>query len=106
MKILFDQGTPVPLRRQIIGHTIDTVYEQGWDTLSNGHLLSIAEQAGYDIFITTDQNLRYQQKLSERHLIILVLKSASWPRIREHVDLIQAAVDTSSPGMYQESSFE
>ena len=63
MKVLFDQGTPVPLRRELAGHTIDTVYEQGWSTLSNGRLLTIAEQAGYDLLITTDQNLRYQQNL-------------------------------------------
>ncbi len=105
MKILFDQGTPVPPRRQIIGHTIDTVYEQGWSTLTNGRLLSIAEQAGYDVLITTDQNLRYQQDLRRRRLAILVLGSTSWPRIRERVDEIQAAVDTSTPGVYHEIAF-
>lgn len=105
MKILFDQGTPVPLRRQLTGHTIDTVYEQGWATLTNGRLLTIADQAGYDVFITTDQNLRYQQNLTGRNLAILVLGSTSWPRIREHVDTIQTAVDASTPGTYQELSF-
>ena len=105
MKVLFDQGTPVPLRRQLADHTIDTVYEQGWSTLTNGRLLATAEQAGYDVFITTDQNLRYQQNLRGRRLAILVLGSTSWPRIRERVDAIQAAVDTSTPGAYYELSF-
>ncbi len=104
MKILFDQGTPVPLRRQLLGHTIDTVYEQGWATLTNGQLLTRAEQAGYDLLITTDQNLRYQQNLRGRRLAILVLGSTSWPRLRERVDEIQAAIDTSTPGAYQELS--
>src|SRR3712207_6783131 len=105
MRILFDQGTPVPLRRQLPGHTIDTVYEQDWATLSNGRLLTVAEEAGYDLIITTDQNLRYQQNLGGRSLAILVLGSTSWPRLRGHVDTIQAAVDTSTPGAYQELSF-
>jgi len=105
LKILFDQGTPVPLRRQLAGHTIDTVYEQGWATITNGRLLTIAEQEGYDVLITTDQNLRYQQNLTGRRLAILVLGSTSWPRIRESVDSVQAAVDTSTPGAYHELSF-
>lgn len=60
MKILFDQGTPVPLRRHLVGHIVGTAYEQGWANLSNGELLKVAEEAGYHLFITTDQNLRYQ----------------------------------------------
>lgn len=59
MKILFDQGTPVPLRRFLSDHVVDTAYEQGWSALTNGDLLSMAEQNGYDLLITTDQNLRY-----------------------------------------------
>lgn len=59
MRIVFDQGTPVPLRRQLVGHTIMTAYAQGWATLTNGALLDAAEHAGYDVLITTDQNLCY-----------------------------------------------
>ena len=72
MRILLDQGTPQPLRRELSGHIVDTVYEQARSTLKNGILLTTAEQAGYDLFITTDQNLRYQQNLRDRHLAILV----------------------------------
>jgi hypothetical protein len=86
MKVLFDQGTPVPLRRQLTGHTIETVYERGWSTLKNGALLSAAEQDGYDVLITTDQQLRFQQNLTGRRLAILVLGTASWPRIRTQKD--------------------
>jgi len=102
VKVLFDQGTPVPLRRQLVGHLIDTVYEQGWATLSNGQLLATAEQAGYDLFVTTDQNLRYQQNLGDRRLAVLVLGSTSWPRLQPHVARIQAAIDASTPGSYTE----
>lgn len=102
MKIIFDQGTPVPLRRHLHGHAITTVYERGWATLTNSALLDAAEQAGFDVLITTDQNLRYQQNLTGRRLAIVVLRSASWPRIRTRVSDIQAVLDTIAPGSYHE----
>ncbi|NJN16601.1 MAG: hypothetical protein HC822_10160 [Oscillochloris sp.] len=80
MKILFDQGTPVPLRRHLQAHTVTTAYEQGWASLMNGQLLAEAELAGIDLLITTDQNLRYQQNLHDRRIAILVLGSTSWPK--------------------------
>jgi predicted nuclease of predicted toxin-antitoxin system len=61
MKILFDQGTLVPLRRFLPEHTVDTAYEKGWSALTNGDLILAAETEQYDVLITTDQNLRYQQ---------------------------------------------
>ena len=60
MRILFDQGTPVPLRRYLSGHTVSTAYEMGWSDLANGDLLAKAESQ-FDLMMTTDQNLRYQQ---------------------------------------------
>ena len=57
MKILFDQGTPVPLRKYLIDHSVTTAYEEGWSNLLNGDLLKAAESQGYQILITTDQNL-------------------------------------------------
>jgi hypothetical protein len=80
MRILFDHGTPAPLRRTLVAHTVSTAYEMGWATLENGDLLSAAE-ASFDAFITTDQNLRHQQNLTERRLAILVLPTTSWPKI-------------------------
>ena len=70
MKILFDQGTPVPLRRHLTGNVVDTVFERGWSHLKNRELLDAAEQDGYGLLITTDQNLKYQQNLGGRHLAI------------------------------------
>ena len=105
MRLLFDQGTPVPLRAHLSGHTIDTIYELGWSTLKNGALLAAAEQANYDILLTTDQQLRFQQNLTAtvgRRLAVLVLKATSWPRIRAHVALVQYAIDNSNPGSYTE----
>jgi hypothetical protein len=62
MKILFDQGTPVPLRRHLTGHRVDTVFERGWSTLENGDLLDTAEQDGYGLLVATDQNLKHQSQ--------------------------------------------
>ena len=66
MRILFDQGTPAPLRRQLDDHVVDTAAERGWSDLDNGDLIDSAEQAGYDVLITTDHNPRYQQNLAGR----------------------------------------
>ncbi len=104
MKILFDQGTPVPLRDHIQGHQIDTVYELGWSQLRNGELLTNAEQAGYQVFVTTDQNLRYQQSLKDRVIAIVVLRSTSWPRIQQKISEIQVVLDSVTSGEYFEIS--
>jgi hypothetical protein len=93
MRILFDQGTPVPLRQHLTRHVVDTAFERGWSSLHNGELLDVAEHEGYDLLITTDQNLRYQQHLADRQLAIIVLLSTSWPRIQLRIDTIQAAVE-------------
>lgn len=77
MKVLFDQGTPVPLRRYLRSHEVTTVYELAWSTLQNGILLSKAEAAGFDVLVTTDKSLKYQQNLSERRLAIVTLLSTS-----------------------------
>ena len=53
MRILFDQGTPVPLRRFLIGHQVSTAYEQGWSSVSNGDLIRLAELEGFELLITT-----------------------------------------------------
>ena len=58
MKILFDQGTPVPIRRFLEGHVVRTAAQQAWDTLRNGELLDAAEADGFDVLLTTDKNLR------------------------------------------------
>ena len=102
MRIIFDQGTPVPLRSHLKHHSIDTVYECGWSNLENGELLDSIEQQGYELLITTDQNLRFQQNLSKRTFAVLVLLTTSWPKIAPHVAAIGAAVDQMTPGEYRE----
>ena len=102
MRILFDQGTPVPLRRSLTGHVIATAYELGWSTVTNGELIRLAEQEDYELLITTDTNLRYQQNLSGRSIAILVLTTTSWPRIRQVTGELQAAVAAIESGGYEE----
>jgi hypothetical protein len=104
MRILFDQGTPVPLRHELTGHEVASAYEMGWSTLKNGELLRAAE-ADFEAFITTDRSLRYQQNLTGRRLAILVLPTTSWPRIKAHSAEVVAAVDKLSPGEFRELTF-
>lgn len=102
MKALFDQGAPAPLRKALAGHDISTAFERGWSNLSNGDLLDAAEAAGFDVLLTTDQNLRYQQNFSNRRLAIVVLSTTDWRRIKVHAQLIQDALDAAAPGDYIE----
>jgi predicted nuclease of predicted toxin-antitoxin system len=101
MRILFDQGTPVPLRRMFAGHHVATVYELGWASLSNGELLRRAETT-FDLLITTDQNLRHQQNLSGHQLAILVLRTTNWPQLRPSAQHIAAEALAMIPGEYRE----
>ena len=105
MKILFDQGTPAPLRRALAGHEIATAFEQGRSNLQNGDLIRVAEAEGFQALITTDQNLKYQQNLDGRKLAILVLPTTSWPKIQNHRDKVSAAVNLLKPGDYRELDF-
>ena len=102
MKILFDQGTPVPLRLFLKEHSVDTAYERGWQTLENGRLLTAAEEDNYDILVTTDQNLRYQQNLKERKIAIVVIRSTSWPRMQKPIESITAIVNETLSGDFHE----
>ena len=102
MKILFDQGTQVPLRRDLPAHSVETAAELGWSGLSNGDLIAAAEEAGFDLMITTDQNLRYQQNLAARRIGVVVLMTTSWPRIQRQIDEVVRAVDALPHGGYVE----
>jgi len=93
----------VPLRQHFSGHEVITVFELGWSHLTNGELLASAE-ASFDLLLTTDQKLRYQQNLAGRSLAIVVLMTTSWPRIRAEVELVVETVSRIQPGEYIEVS--
>jgi predicted nuclease of predicted toxin-antitoxin system len=102
MKILFDQGTPVPLRRHLPRHDVATAAEMDWSQLTNGELLAAAREAGFEVLVTTDQNLRYQQNLKDRRIAVVVLMTASWPRISKQADKVAAAIEGVRSGDYIE----
>ena len=66
MRILFDQATPVPIRRFLLGHSVRTAAQQQWDTLENGDLLTAAEREGFDVFLTTDNVYADYEELKKR----------------------------------------
>ena len=101
MRILFDKNVPVGARTFLTAHEVHTVVEMGWpDQLENGKLLEVAEQSGFDVMVTSDQNIRYQQNLAGRKLALVVLGSNIWPVVQKHGAAIIASVDASTPGSY------
>lgn len=102
MRVLFDQGTPARLRKHLSPHSVEAAFECGWGTLRNGELLKEAETAGFQMLVTKDQNLKYQQNLSDRMIAIVVLSTTSWPRIERVVSKVAAAVSAAHAGSYVE----
>jgi hypothetical protein len=101
--ILFDHGTPKGADAALPGHTIHTAQAKGWDTLSNGALLNVAEEAGFELLLTTDRRIRHQQNLKERRIALVILTgSTKWSQVRQQVDRIAAAVTAAATGSYTE----
>ena len=104
MRVLFDQGTPAPLRSYLASHQVSTTYELGWGSLTNGELLQQAESRGYEVLVTTDQNLKYQQNLASRKIAVVVLDAASWPRIQRVLPSVIEAINNIKANGYLEVS--
>lgn len=102
MRVLFDQGTPEPLRHVLTHHEVATAYERGWSKLKNGALLEAAERENFAVLVTTDSNLKFQQNLESRRIAIVVLSSPSWPRIQRALASIARALDRAAAGTYSE----
>jgi len=102
MFILLDHVTPKGIARALVGHTVTKAKDRGWDTFSNGDLLAAAEAAGFDVFVTADKNMRYQQNLAGRRIALVVLGTPQWPVVKLHLAKITAA----TPGSYTEVRFE
>ena len=102
MLILFDHSTPAPLRYALKGHVVVEAVERGWDRLVNGDLLNEAGNAGFDLLVTADKNMRYQQNLATRKISIVALRNAQWPVLRRYVENAVEAVDAATPGSYVE----
>ena len=100
MRILLDNCTPMPLRRKLSGHTVEHSSRRGWAALSNGDLLRIAELE-FELSITCDRNLRYQQNLAGRKIAIIELCIQTWSELEPLADQVEAAVATMKPGEYR-----
>jgi hypothetical protein len=103
MLVLFDNGTPRTLARYLINrHAVTEARARGWDKLENGKLLTVAEAAGFEVLVTTDKNLDYQQNLTQRKIAIVVLGQGRWSVIKRHVSQVAAAVGAATSGSYVE----
>jgi hypothetical protein len=103
MLVLFDNGTPRTLARYLIDHhAVTEARARGWEQLENGDLLTVAEAAGFEVLVTTDKNLPYQQNLAGRKLAVVVLGKGRWSLIKPHVAQVVAAVNAATPGSFAE----
>jgi hypothetical protein len=102
VKVFFDECVPRPLRKLLAAHEIWTAQEMGWGRLKNGALIAHAGQSGFDVFVTSDQNLKYQQNLQRNKIALLVLSTNFWPALRENHAGIATALETIRQGEYRE----
>ena len=100
MRILFDQGTPVAIRNALQDHSVRTTSQQGWSTLLNGELLRVAEEAGFDVLLTTDTSIPQQQNLKGRKLAVVILSKNRWILIKPRLAEIAAQRNAARPGTY------
>ena len=102
MRILFDHGTPSGIAKALVGHEVTEAMERGWDRISNGERLKAAEASAFELLLTTDKGIRYQQNLTGREIAIVVLGNSKWRVVRLYLDRIAAAVNAATPGSYAE----
>jgi hypothetical protein len=102
MRILFDNGVPRGLARFLTRHSVEEARSRGWEELSNGELIDAAEQAGFELMVTTDKNIRYQQNLKARTIALVVLEHSQWPMVKLVAETIVIAVNEAAPGSYVE----
>ena len=90
MRILLDESLPRTLTRHFSGVVVETVFDRGWSGVKNGELLRRAA-ASFDVFLTADQNLQYQQNLKDREIRVVVLAAVT-NRVTDLLPLLQEAV--------------
>jgi len=102
MRVLFDHNIPSGTARALIDHEVAEAVQRGWERISNGLLISNAEEAGFDVLLTADKRIRYQQNLKGRRLALVVVSNPTWRILQKYVDRITAAVNAATPGSYTE----
>lgn len=104
--VLFDNNVPRALHRALTGHEVRTAAAMGWAALANGELLAQAEAHGFNVLVTADRNLRFQQNLAGRRVAIVELPTNRWKTVREHGERIARVVGQAMPGSYTEVGFD
>jgi hypothetical protein len=102
MRVLFDHNVPSGTAKALAKHEVVEALQLGWERLSNGELLARAEEAGFDVLLTADKRIRYQQNLKGRKIGIIVLGNPTWRILRRHLDWVTEAVNAATPGSYVE----
>ena len=100
MKVLLDENLPHPLRHHLQQHETTTAAFAGFAGLKNGKLLDAAEDAGFQVLVTGDKTLHYEQNLLGRKIAVVSLSAVAWPVIEAHAAKIVAAVDQAKPGSF------
>jgi predicted nuclease of predicted toxin-antitoxin system len=100
LRVLFDKNVPHGIRHFLDQHQVETVDDRGWDRIGNGELIQVAEASAFDVVVTADQNIVYQQNLRGRRIALVVLGSNIWPIVRKHEELIRAQINSAKPGSY------
>lgn len=103
--ILLDNNAPKRLRAELSAHRVETAFERGWAALSNGDLIEAAESAAFDILVTADKNLEYQQNITTRRLAIVVPDDNRWSRVQKNLNSIAKSVGLASPGQFIRVTF-
>ncbi len=101
MRVLLDADVPAALRHRLAGHEATTAQRMGWGLLKNGELLAAAEAEGFDVFLTGDKNLSYQQNLEGRTLALVVLGTTRWKTLRQDTSPVVEAVNRATPGSFE-----
>ena len=104
-RVLLDEGVPVGVRTLIAGFFVQTVAEAGWAGLTNGDLMAVAEQAGFEVMVTADQSIRYQQNMAGRRIALVVLMTNHWDTIRDNGGGVLPAVEAAREGTYATITF-
>ncbi len=102
MKIIFDNDVPNKLRRYLPNHEITFARHLGWGQLKNGLLLARAEEAGFEVMVTGDKNLSYQQNLTGRKMALIVLGTIQWPALEGHCALVAEAVKRAKLNSFEQ----
>lgn len=100
MKILLDECVPWPIQSLLTGYDCISAPQRGWGGIKNGELLSLAADE-FDLFVTSDQNIRYQQNLAEGQIAILELSTNDLRRLRAAIATIEATIATIRSGEFR-----